>query len=185
MKFLILVLLIAFSSVSMASTMIEPFIGTTISGDFENNDCSSNCEDDVSGTFYGVRAAYKNLGFFGGVDVRLGTYKLDDADFEIDEEGRIALLIGYELPVMFKFWLTYALSNNLTAESSTDGSELEYSTSSDITLGVGYSPIPMLSLNLEYTMLNLDENEDSDGSTNDLDADINTILLSASVPFSF
>lgn len=183
MKILLSAVLLIGSFSAFSAINIEPFIGTTLTGSFENNDCESDCSDDISGTFYGARASYGMMGFFGGVDVRMGTYEFDDfAIGEIEEEGRIALLLGYELPVLLRFWFTYALSNSLNA--SIGGTDAEYS-GTDYSVGVGYNVLPMLSVNLEYTMLNLEEVDiEGNSSPNDLDSDINTLLLSVSVPLS-
>ena len=183
MKILLSIALLASSLSAISAINIEPFIGTTLTGSFENNDCETDCSDDISGTFFGARGSYQMMGFFGGLDVRIGTYKFDDfAIGDIEEDGRIALLLGYELPVLLRFWFTYALSNSLNASSS--GTEGEYS-GTDYSVGLGYKVLPMVSVNIEYTMLNLEEVDiEGNSSTNDLDSDINTLLLSVSVPLS-
>tara|TARA_Y100000768_G_C23988359_1_gene690396 strand:+ start:2785 stop:3336 length:552 start_codon:yes stop_codon:yes gene_type:complete len=180
----ILIVTLFFVANVNAGLLIEPFAGMVISGTSENNDkdCSENCEDTVSGTSFGLRAGYKFLGVFGGIDYRNYSQEIEDTELDIEEGGRVGLLVGYEFPVLLRLWLSYGLSNDLSAENR-NGVDLDYTTSRDIIFGAGYSLLPFLSLNLEYTMLNLEEVSYEEGDF-DVDTDISTVLVSLSVPFS-
>ncbi len=185
-KILVLFSLLTFSSASYSGVLLEPYYGTIFNGELEDNDCTNgDCTEGIKGSAMGARVAYKMLGLFAGVDYRTSTYELEDSG-DLKNGGRMALLVGYEMPILLRFWMSYGLSNDYTLKSKTSGNELEYEVKSDITLGVGYSVIPFLSLNLEIASTKFEKANNKTWNTkSSIDVDTRALIFSVSSPISF
>lgn len=102
----------------------------------------------------------------------------------------VSLDVGAELPaVPVRFWLGYAFMDNWHTNNTTNNFETDW-TGTAIKLGGGYKVIPLLSINLEYTMHTADKYKTAgqpDRSATDVydDPKTSTITLSVSAPFSF
>ena len=116
-------------------------------------------------------------------------YSITTLDAEIDTAGytstlsdfdgnHLGIFAGVELPVLLRAWATYFLSSKLT-----DNDDDEYD-GSGFGLGVGFTGLPFVSLNLEYRSMTYDEFTDvSAGTTStDRDYDVSEILFTVSLP---
>lgn len=138
----------------------------------------------VSGTEVGARLGFTEMGFSFGFDGRRLSlsYKPDasgakDTDHTFTQYG---VFVGYELPIMLRFWGTYVLANNGTDNDDADNKVL---TGSGTIFGVGYKALPFISVNLEYYSLSNTERETSSGKT-DYTTDSKGFVLGVSVPLS-
>ena len=128
------------------------------------------------GVGYGARLAYTQLGFMAGVDFGMRNLTYDKSGFEDSTNQDIGLLVGYEFPVLLRVWGAYLLDSSLKAE---DSSKI---TGSGFKLGVGYTAMPLVSINLEM----INNTYDKVGSaTLSPKGELQTYMLSVSVPFGF
>jgi hypothetical protein len=173
MKKLLLVstLLISIIYVNQAKAgfYIDPALGMHIT------DAEVGTTDDLSGMGFGTKVGWKTLGLSFGVDYQTVNLESDSSNFEVDTT-EIGLFLGYDLPILFRFWVSYAVSlSGDIANTTTD-----YDSGSGTKIGIGYTGLPLLSINLEIKSYNFDEN--SAGAT--IDQDYNATFLSISFPFS-
>tara|TARA_Y100000780_G_scaffold232591_1_gene267920 strand:- start:15381 stop:15959 length:579 start_codon:yes stop_codon:yes gene_type:complete len=183
-KFMALIIaLFTFSSATQAGALIEPYLGYGIgSGDRNNTDYDYNTPQ------FGARLGYQMLGLMGGIDYSLAP----EFDLEAETAGstskidtdknQLGLFVGYEFPILLRAWATYYLSSKLETTSAT--ATTEYS-GGGYALGVGFTGLPFVSLNLEYRMFSYDEVE-TGSFKGDLDPELelNEIFLSVSLPLN-
>lgn len=156
---------IAFSSVTSHALLIEPFIGYGM-GDYEG--------DDTTGLEYGGR-----LGFTLAVVDIGGEFAKGDFDADRDTGGDLnlettdmGLFIAIEFPILLRAYATYFLSSE--AKPGT-GTKMEGD--GGYRLGVGFTGLPFLSINLEQTLRKWDEQ----GSSS-ISEDMSMTMLSISLP---
>lgn len=166
MKKLLAILMICLSTNAMSGILIDPFIG------YSTGEASGDSKADFSGTEIGARAAYSFLGLYAGVDYRIRSYTLDGAD-NIEDNSRVALVAGYEFPILLRAFATYGIVSGMKASSN----ELEIN--NDMTIGVGYTGLPFLAVNFEMSSFNV-----SKVDTQNTDTDYNMYLFSLSFPIS-
>ncbi len=182
---LLLISLFIFSNTAQAGVLVEPYLGFGIgSGD------RGNIDYDYTTPQFGARLGYSFLGLMGGIDYSLAT------SFDIDAENtttgvnsstsykknQFGIFVGYELPILLRAWGTYYVNASL----EDDIAPISDYSGSGYALGVGFTGLPFVSLNLEYRSFSYDEVETS-GSTSTLSPsfDLNEILLSVSLPLDF
>lgn len=193
MKKLLLVLCATLMVNAQAGVLVEPYLGyRLVSGENSN---STKTEYDYNGALIGGRLGYQFLGFMGGLDYSrgLGAYELESkvgsatskADYT---QSSFGLFAGYELPILLRAWVSYWMSNKLEGDSGANSGD-EF-TGSGYGLGVGFTGLPFVSLNLEYRNMTYDEFMDkSSGVTTALTGDneigMSEIILSVSLPLNF
>jgi hypothetical protein len=181
----------AFSHAAFAGFHVEPFVGYSLSGDFDQEVGGStlNSGDYTSnGPQLGARVGYGMLGFFGAVEYELSPMLAapDDNDYDdVDiNQTLMGVALGYEFPIAIRAYATYIFSAE--GKGSLDNVDPVYR-GSGIKLGVGYTGLPFIAINLEVTQLTYDDVE-SDSSSFDDDFDsftANYYTLSVSAPFDF
>ena len=185
-KFLLLILLTI--SYGHALFLIEPYVGYKNASGKDSD--TPVLELEYSGLTYGARAGLTTMGFSVGVD-----YSLSSSDIEFIQSGGSATdphdqtmmgaFVGYEFPMMFRVWGSYFFDVSL---EDTDGSDKGDELNGDgMGLGVGFTGLPFVSINLEYRMWSIDESVDgADGTktnTTGVDViDIKEILVTVSLP---
>lgn len=167
MKKLLLLFMVTISTNAMSGILIDPFIG------YSTGDTSGDASNDFSGTEVGARAAYSFLGLYAGVDYRIRNYDVDGSN-NIEDNSRVALVAGYEFPILVRAFATYGIISGMKAGSK----ELEIS--KDMTIGVGYTGLPLLAINFEMSNFNVSKIDNID-----TDIDYNMYLFSVSLPLSF
>jgi hypothetical protein len=181
------------SAKSNAEILIEPFVGQESSGSTEDNDKSTAIA-------YGARLGYSMLGLSFGVQ-----YSMFDGDREeIDDAGvkkhdltgsDLGLFVGYRFPMFIKVWATYFVASSVKiakfaidpddsgpATTLTGDLELE---GSGAELGIGFTFIPFVDLNIAYRSITYDDNKYTAASNADIEeSDRDALVLSVSVPFT-
>ena len=89
-----------------------------------------------------------------------------------------ALFAGFDFPVLFRVFGKYILQSNL------DIGNTEIVNPSGYGLGLGYTGLPFLSLNLEYRNLSWNKIRTNDFEANN-DGEISEVILSLSLPLKF
>lgn len=138
------VLLICFAFSAKASLLVDPYIGfgtqkSTLDA------ASSNFEEDTqTAKFLGSRLGVSYLLFSAGVDYQLLT------DDEVDQKN-ISLFFGVDLPILLRGWVEYFVDSSF--EHNAIG---EADFKDGYSIGVGFTGLPFVSLNLEAQTLNYD-----------------------------
>lgn len=187
-------LMIGFASQAKAvSFLVEPYLGVHLMGGGDGVINGLNYDNEFSGTGYGARLGITQLGLMLGLDYSLssgdnsyeatttGAAAIGDDEFD---RTNIGLFVGYDFITMFRFWATYYFSANIEDGNGSDAGD-EYD-GNGYGLGIGYTGLPIVSINLEYQTFEYDEFFDaSAGSTATLNnkPSSNNIFLSISAPF--
>ena len=177
--FLLLSLLLGFSSYSEAALLIEPVLGYNLGSkvEFEDDSYSGG-----RGMGFGGRIGYQNLGLQLGIDYLNSSIDLDDNDFDKDvKASEWAGFVGFRFPLLFKVYAGYIFAAN--GESEASGLDVELSSGSGMKAGVGFTGLPFIDLNIEYRKGTYDEFKIS-GQDQDEKVDFSSILFSVSLPFT-
>nr|BDT28208.1 outer membrane beta-barrel protein [Bacteriovorax sp. HI3] len=183
-KKLALVLGVVFLSAQTASAslLIEPHIGYNLSGSGD----AGGVEYDYNGPQLGARIGWQNLGLMLGLDYTRSSYEQEaksstgtvKTDMKRNEFGVFA---GYNFPILVRAWGAYYFSNTTKADNSIN-TEYKGNTKE---LGVGFTGLPFLSINLMYRMVNFDEFESSAGNGSlSPERDFKEIVLGVSLPLT-
>jgi hypothetical protein len=97
-------------------------------------------------------------------------------DFERNEFG---VFVGYNFPIFIRAWAAYYFGN--TTKDTTASSEFTGNTKE---LGVGFTALPFLSVNLMYRMVNLDEYKSSTGAKSGVDISNQEFVVGISLPIT-
>jgi hypothetical protein len=154
-KLLFLVSLFTFANTASASFLVEPYLGYQLgSGDRGTTDFSYNAPT------YGARVGYQMLGFMGGIDYSLSSFDLESENTVTNaksesafKKNQLGVFAGYDFPILLRAWATYYVSAKLENDVATP---TEYS-GGGYALGVGFSGLPFVSLNVEYKTFSYDE----------------------------
>ena len=163
------------AGVSHAGVLIEPYVG------YESGTLTSKTGGDgkVTGSQYGLRLAYKlPVMFWLGVDGTMGkiTVKPDNGGASVDwDRTMFSAVAGVNFPILLRGWVSYGFSN----EVKTDNSKMK---GNSMKVGLGYSPIPFVSLNVEYLSETFTDVE-TGGVTASTDSKNSGYIVSLSVPF--
>lgn len=204
---LVLLFLMALPTVQ-AGVHLEPYLGYTFGSD-ESTESGTVVENSYKTPLAGARLGYGMLGFSFGVDysMSLGAFDLEQdkpatsAAPDSYTSTNLGIYAGYTFPIMFKVWGTYFLKNKLELDALGGGATPSSGDNTEITgngfaLGVGWTGLPFLALNLEYRSITFDEITERSGTVSKLplssggvvtesEVDAKEIILSVSVPLDF
>ncbi len=170
-KSLLLVIVGAFMAMpANAALLIEPYIGMHFNSEAEDADA------DITGTGIGARLGYQNLGLMLGLNYKSASLEFEPdsgSNYDVDQTS-YGLFVGYEFPILVRAWAEYIIGGN----AEFDGGS-EFDTISGTQLGVGYTGLPFVSLNLEIGNLTYEE-----GPSGTDDQDISTYMFSISLPLT-
>ncbi|MBX3022159.1 MAG: outer membrane beta-barrel protein [Bdellovibrionales bacterium] len=159
---------------AQAAILLEPYLGYH-TGKYD----SGSREYDLSGLNFGARLGYQNLGLQLGLDYMTGAWTVK-TDPSLDAEpSDLGLFVGYQFPVMMRVYGVYNLQSKNKAKSSAGSSTLE---GSGIKLGVGFTSLPLVAVNLEYRSSTYTK---VDGNSLSKNAKDNTYGLTVSLPLTF
>lgn len=192
-SFAILLFLTLASVESHAEILIEPFVGHEQSGSTADGDKTTAID-------FGARLGYMTGGLSFGLHYSMFSgdrEQTDDAGVEKhDLSGSdLGLFVGYRFPMLIKVWATYFLLSTAKIASYTidpDGTGPLAALNGDIELkgkgteiGVGFTFIPFVDLNVSYRQLTYDDNSYTAASYADIsDSDRDALVVTLSVPFS-
>lgn len=173
-----------------ADLLLEPFAGYhSGTASFKSK---SGVESEVSdgGLAFQGRGAYSVMGFFFGLDAffaKADAKYSKPAGTKDTESQHTAYYIvaGYEAPVVpLRAWLGYALAHEWGLGNST------FSGGSNIKLGIGFTFLPLISLNLEYFKNDFGSLTTTGGTSTSVGQaydsfNASSLFLSASLPLRF
>ncbi|MCO4793948.1 MAG: outer membrane beta-barrel protein [Bacteriovoracaceae bacterium] len=197
---LITLLTLFFSAQASAGFLIEPYLGYVIAGETTDTNYTPVVTTEYSGLNLGGRLGFQYLGLMAGAQ-----YEMMSTDLDVTQVGtgtakdavkksNMGIFVGYNFPMMLRVWGTYFLDSTLEGDDPNKAG-LQYINSTDTisgggyALGVGFTALPFISLNLEYRTYEYDEWEDTDGTPSSGNytkkPESNEIFLSVSAPFVF
>lgn len=158
-----------------AALLLEPHLGFNLG--------SSGDGDSYNGAQLGMRVGYQQLGLMAGLDFTRSTFDQDQSVNSVNvsnamERNEWGVFVGYNLPILVRAWAAYYFSN--TTKGTTSNIEMSGNTTE---LGVGFTALPFLSLNLMYRMINLDEYKYA-GTTSTIDRSNQEFVLGVSLPLT-
>lgn len=163
-----------------AGVLLEPYLGYA-TGDSEYFNGIKMVTEDASGLVYGARVGYSTLGLAFGAEYQGGAIDIDVKTNDKAKTSDIGVFVGYTFPVMLRVFGTYFFQSKADYESDEAQAEGELSGSA-MKVGVGYTGLPLVAINLEYYMGKFDEFDDK---ALEKDTKVNVIMLSVSLPFTF
>lgn len=173
MRLVLVLALTMVANAAQAGFMIDPYIGL---GQSKSTLDVANDQEETSGSsVVGSRLGYSFILFSGGIDYQI--MKTEDSNEEDATLNNLSAFVGVDLPILFRFWAEYFLSSNL--DSDTNG--VDFAFKDGYGLGIGFTGLPFVSLNLEIEALNFDAEV---GGT-DFDYSVASTILSVSMPFDF
>jgi hypothetical protein len=152
------------ASQAQADFMIEPFLG------YEMGDYGSNNKD-VKGTNMGLRLGGTTAIVSYGLEYSIGALEADTSPKTDVDTTDIGAFVSVEFPILVRAFGTYFVKSDAEINNA------DYE-GSGMRLGVGYTGLPFVSINLEKIHRNYDEGPNGVKA----DIDVDTYMLSASVP---
>ena len=179
---LLLALLISFTSQSNAALLVEPVIGYNLGSKIDIEDSESYTGG--SGGAFGARLGYQNLGFQLGLDYLNSSIDMDDNDFDENVSlSEFAGFVGFEFPVLLRVYAGYIFSAN--GETTFDGgSDVKLSQGTGTKVGVGFTGLPFIDINLEFRSGKFDSYEAGVIEFNK-EVTYQSMMLGLSAPFAF
>lgn len=150
----------AFSTQAQASIVVDPFLA------YESG------SNDVTGVGFGARIGYGILGFSAGIEYGSTSFSGNGTSGTATDLGAY---VGYEFPILLRAYLSYFL------DSKMDSSGSEFTGNGGYKMGVGYTGLPLISINLETIQRKYSK---MDGAEATIDVDPVT-AISVSYPISF
>lgn len=173
-SFCLLLLSILFIQTASAGILIEPQLGYIVSGKGDYTDSGVKVSGKYNGVQYGARLGYQVLGLMGGLSYQAATYTTSltcalctptsaKVDYKQDAFG---VFVGYNAPILIRAWIGYNFSVKETSSTSntyvTNG---DWSKGHSTELGVGFTGLPFLSVNVIYRMLSYTKVYDNNTKT--------------------
>lgn len=170
------------SATASAGILLDPYVGFGAGkGKFTSPAAS---EFDLGGTEIGARVAYSIPLFFFGADYVMVSGKTKvSSGAGVDSDlsaNALYLMVGAHIPLL-RGYLGYSVMGSSTIKSS--GTETTY-TGSSMKVGVGFTGLPFIALNLEYyrDTFNKFKNATTDGTA---DGTSDSYFLTVSLPLDF
>ena len=170
-----------------AGLVVEPYAGF-IFGKFESTISNEDYKYNTTGITFGSRVGYSVLYFVAGMDLSFGSMDATVSSGPIGttseeyDTSSFGLYAGVNFPILMRGWVTYYLN------SSYENRAKEELNGSGFGIGLGFTPLPLLSLNIETKFIKVNEIDSNSGTiklpnSNRAEDSINEILLSVSLPF--
>lgn len=177
---LVLALFFGFSGAAHAGVMIEPYLG------YEMGTASgSGAEGKTNFTNFGARLAWTApVMFWLGLDANIGMSGKFKPDSGSDSDAKRTTyygVVGVDLPILLRGWVGYGFSNTFKFDDSANTKWTGKTTK----VGVGFTGLPFLSLNLEYIKDTIDKVENDTSSNSSPNVDHSSVMFSVSLPLSF
>lgn len=167
-----------------ASLLIEPHLGYNVSG---GQAVYGTQKYDYTGAQYGARLGMQALGFMGGLDYTHSSFNLKNTTIatsasstDASTQDDIGVFVGYNAPILIRGWIGYYFSTKLKYPSNTS----DYYTGTATELGLGFTPMPLISLNVMYRMIAFSKAHYSDGTSGTVTYSPKEIVLGVSLPFT-
>ncbi len=149
---LLLLVFLALPFQSHATALyLEPYLGYHTNAEFK----FSGSTDTASGLTYGARAGGDYMNFLFGLDYMTGAWSSSNANIV---PANLGLFVGYVFPTMLKGYLTYFFDEKY--KFSGKSSSADYG-GTEFKLGLGFTDLPVITLNIEYGFGTLNKRDGS------------------------
>lgn len=169
----VLVAVLGFGSVSHADILIEPYLGYEMGK-------TTDPDGKLTGSQLGLRLAYKTpVMLWVGADYTAGVSGEVDPDSGTKETAKRSTLsgvVGIDFPILLRAWVGVGLTNELKVDNAGTFK------GKNVKLGVGFTGLPFVSLNLEYVKDTWDKLDSNSLLT---DAQNESYVFSVSLPLEF
>lgn len=129
---------------AQASLRVEPFLGYHMGND------KNTPENDVKGSEMGARVGFSTLGFALGGELSKGMYEVDSNPSQDLEPTNMGVFASFEFPILVRVYGTYIFN------SKSDYSSYEIE-GNGTRLGVGFTGLPFIAINVEYINMKYDD----------------------------
>jgi hypothetical protein len=137
---------ISLSSPAFAGIHLEPYLGY-VKGDITD---SSGDKVDTTGMLYGARLGYSVSMLAVGAEYQAGSMSTDTTPEGTAKPSDLGIFVALDAPVLVRVFATYFVqAKTKTGDTTLEGTGMK--------VGVGFTPIPLLSINLEYMTSEWDE----------------------------
>ncbi|MFN7730100.1 MAG: outer membrane beta-barrel protein [Bdellovibrio sp.] len=178
-------LTLGFATQASAGFLVEPYLG------YESSESKiGTTTSKLTGPTVGLRLGYKLpvMAWFA-VDYSMitgGDAKPEQGSSSKLDSSNLYLDVGLDLPVLARIWAGYGVQRKYTTKPDS-GNSIELTLESPIKVGVGFTFLPMISVNLEYFMSKAKESKSGSTTTNLSSTDPrdnNGLIISVSAPFN-
>lgn len=171
----LLALCAGFISKASADILLEPYVG------YYFGKAKTNSSSNFSGPGFGARVGYKTmLGLSAGAEYMTGKMKQDSTPSVDITPNSLGAFVAFDFPVLLRVYGTYFISDKSDGKSNTGTNK--YSGNKGVKLGVGFTGLPFVSVNLEYGASEFDKVNGSAAATS---LKTNYYGLSVSLPLTF
>ena len=206
-KFKWLLCILVIPSFVNAGLLVEPYVGYSISEN-EWKVASIPVISEYNHAIIGGRLGYSVLGFSLGV-----TADMSLADFEVEQvspasvgpydewsKTDLGAFVGYSFPILLRVYGAYYFSSSLEKTKDNDG-DAENDVGDEwkgggYAIGLGFTGLPIVALNLEYRKVTYDEQLNKPAGTTTTfpitasgvtysEVEESSIILTLSAPFDF
>lgn len=168
--------IVFFTAFAKAGYFAEPYLGYQM-GTTKTTVGGSSSEDKIKGTALGVRLGYEMLIPWFALDVKMFSGK-DDSSPENDiKHTDIGLTVGATIPFVRPF-VGYVPAAKITSEGGGTSTDLE---GSAIKLGLGFTILPFLDINVEQTIYDIKEIDGA--SLSGVDIEYQTTMIGLGITF--
>jgi hypothetical protein len=176
MKILITITTLLFTSLASAGILIEPQLGYAFSHKLKQTvtitlgNASGTVNADSSGTALevGGRFGYQAFGLMLG-----GSYMKGFSD----KGSNLGAFVGYSAPILLRAWAGYNFDSKVNYGS-------DAATGKSIEFGVGYTALPLLSLNFVYRKYDMDKLTHLGVTYNTSGVTPTELMIAISAPFN-
>lgn len=170
-----------------AGIYLEPYVGYAVgksTGSFNVVSIGTSTIDSSSkGAVFGGKLGYSVLGLALGVDYsRFNSKDKDNSGATADSSSvstDMGAFVQYTLPIMFKVSATYIFKSSNVADDDSK------STGKGFKVGVGFTGLPFIAINLDYVSLKYNEATAPGATIDSVDMKSTATMLSISVPWNF
>lgn len=175
---LVALVLVLVTSTAQAGLLVEPIIGLNVNHKLEPK---SDSYSGLGGA-YGGRLGFQNYGFQLGLDYLASSTDLDDKDFKNNFKSQDwAAFVGFEFPILVRVYAGYIFS--ATGDVNlTGGGKAKMTDGTGTKIGVGFTGLPFLDINVEYRRGSYDSVKVGGVKTGS--ADFSATMLSVSLPLN-
>ncbi len=167
-----------------ASLLVEPHIAYNLSASGDGTPTVLKYDYSYNGVQYGARLGYQQLGFMTGLDYTRSSFDLKEETGGVSIKNSVdrnewGIFVGYDFPILVRAWGTYYFSNK------TEKPNGDIFSGNTKELGVGFTGLPFLSINVMYRMVTFEEYKSGSTTTNyKKDININEFVLGVSLPLN-
>jgi hypothetical protein len=166
-----------------ADIMIEPYLGYEFGTQEQDQTTGSSSSEKTTYTTLGARLGYHSMiGLWVVADASKSSGKMTSDLYDNNDLDRTSIygVVGFNLPILFRVWAGYAISNELKLKD--DDVKLA---GNGTKFGVGFTGLPFVSINLEMFKQDWKKADGDDLSEKYDKFDDTSYLLSVSLPLDF